>query len=363
MPRVAEIIDALFALAPPQLAWEGDNIGLQVGDPRSQVSKAIVGLDLTAGLMRKARALRAQIAVVHHPLIFTPLSRLSLDSYASSLIAEAVRANLAVVSMHTNLDWAPGGINDRLAEVVGLEDLRILRPRGKGSLLKVVVFVPLESQGQVRQAMCQAGAGEIGQYRECSFRAAGTGTFRPLEGANPAIGKVGNLEEVGEARLEMLVERTRLSAVLRAIREAHPYEEPALDVYPLENNFPGAGEGRLGVLPRGVSLRALANRIKTSLNAAHVQVTGDPDRKITTVAVGPGSVKSMVQAARRAGADALVAGVIPHHERLEAEEEGLGVIEPGHEASERPALWVLTEWLEKAFAGRLELVSYDRGRR
>jgi len=361
MPKVAEIIDALFALAPSQLAAEGDNIGLQVGHPAAEVRKAIVGIDVTDALVRKARAGRAQIAVVHHPLIFSPLSRLSLDSYPSRLVAEALRADLAIVAMHTNLDFAPGGVNDRLAQTAGLRDVRPLTPWGKGNLLKVVVFVPAESQAQVRQAMAAAGAGEIGKYRECSFRAPGTGTFRPLPGAHPVLGKVGNLEEVREERLEVLVEKPRLAGVLEAMKAAHPYEEVAYDVYPLENCFPGAGEGRVGRLTRSISLKTFASRVRKSLNAGHVQITGEPDGRITRVAVGAGSVRGMVEAARRVGAEALLAGEIPHHERLEAEEEGLGVIEAGHEASERPAVWVLAEWLEKAFANRLKVIRFESG--
>jgi len=361
MAKVAEIIDALFALAPSQLAAEGDNIGLQVGDPAAEVRKAIVGIDVTAALIRKARASRAQLAVVHHPLIFSPLSCLSLDSYPSRLVAEALRAHLAIVTMHTNLDFAPGGVNDRLAQVAGLQDVRPLSPWGKGSLLKVVVFVPLQSQARVRQAMAAAGAGEIGKYRECSFRAPGTGTFRPLPGAHPRSGKVGRLEEVREERLEVLVERPRLAGVLEAMKAAHPYEEAAYDVYPLENYFPGAGEGRVGRLTRSISLKTFAGRVKKSLKAGPVQITGEPDCRITKVAVGAGSVRGMVEAARRVGAEALLAGEIPHHERLEAQEEGLAVIEAGHEASERPAVWVLAEWLEKAFANRLKVIRFEPG--
>jgi len=361
MVRLAEIVEALFDLAPPELASEGDNSGLQVGDLKARVSRAIVALDVSTNLIRQARAQRAQLAVVHHPLIFTPLKSISADSYPARMAMEAIRAGLAIVAMHTNLDYAPRGVNDRLAETLGLKEVRPLLPWGKGGLLKLVVFVPQESQGRVRRAMCEAGAGEIGNYRACSFRSAGTGTFRAQEGAHPSIGKVGRMEEVAEDRLEVLVEKHCLPRVLKAMLAAHPYEEAAYDLYPVENFSPGAGRGRVGRLPRSLSLKSLARRAEEALNAKQVRITGDPGRKITTVAVSSGSARGMVEAARRMNADALLAGEIPHHERLEAADDGLGVIELGHGPSERPAVWVLAEWLEQAFGKRLEVIRYDPG--
>ncbi len=359
MPALAEIIEALFAFAPPGLAAEGDNNGLQVGDPASEVSRVVAALDVTSGLIREARTRRAEAVVVHHPLIFHPLNSLSFDSHPARLVTQAVRANLGVVSMHTNLDFAPGGVNDRLAETVGLRDVRPLAPCGRGSLVKLTVFVPLESQDSVRRAMSNAGAGRIGKYSECAFGTEGIGTFRPLEGAQPAIGKTGQLEKASEARLEMLVEKHRFTEVLQAMLAAHPYEEVAYDVYSLENTFSGAGRGRLGELPGSVSLKALASRIGRLLKSGWVRTTGELDRKIRTVAVAAGSVREMVNTAKRAGADVLLAGEIPHHERLEALDEDLGVIEAGHGPSERPAVWVLEEWLKKAFGKRLKVISYD----
>ena len=359
MPTLREIIKALFDLAPVELASEGDNVGLQVGDPDTRIDRVLVALDVTAGLIHKARDQDIQLAVVHHPLIYSPVRSITPDSHPAKLAIEAIRANLAIVTMHTNLDYAPGGVNDRLAETVGLKEIRPLRPWGKHSLVKVVVFVPEENQTKVRRAMCDAGAGEIGAYRECSFRTGGAGTFRPLEGANPAIGKVGKLEEAAEERLELLVGKSRLPMVLQAMIAAHPYEEPAYDIYPLDNYFPGAGQGRIGKLPQSISLKALAAQIGRLLNTELIRTTGKSNKKIMTVAVCSGSARGFVETARQAGADALLAGEIPHHERLEAEDEGLGVIEAGHGPSEKPAVWVLDKWLKKAFGSKLKVMKYE----
>ena len=359
MPKLAEIIESLFELAPAELASEGDNVGLQVGDPAARIDRVLVALDVTAGLIRQARASRAQLLVVHHPLIYAPLRNIIPDSYPAKLAMEAIRANLAIVSMHTNLDYAPGGVNDRLAETVGLKGIRPLRPWGKGSLVKVAVFVPPEDQAQVRQAMCEAGAGAIGAYRECSFRIAGTGTFKPLEGAHPALGKVGKLEEAAEERLELLVGKARLPMVLQAMLAAHPYEEPAYDIYPLENFYAGAGQGRIGELPKATTLKAFAALVKHRLQAEVIRITGKPDKQVKIVAVGSGSARGLVETVRKAGAEVFLTGEIPHNERLEAEDAGLGVIEAGHGPSEKPAVWVLEDWLKKAFGSKLKAIIYE----
>jgi dinuclear metal center YbgI/SA1388 family protein len=316
-------------------------------------------LDVTPGLIAQAHRLGAQMAVVHHPVIFTPISSLTTNTHPERLLRQTIKADLTILSLHTNLDYAAGGLNDRLGEIAGLKTLKPLLPLKTKSLIKLAVFVPKENQAKVREAMSRAGAGQLGNYSDCSFRTPGTGTFKPLVGANPAIGKVGALEEVAEDRLEMLVEKHRLPEVLTAMKAAHPYEVIAYDLYSLENEREGAGIGRIGDLAAPASLRALAVRIGKKLQAPVLRLTGEGGRKIRRLAVGCGSVRGLLEPAIKAGAEALLAGEIPHHERLQAEAEGLGVIEMGHEASERPAVWLLAEKLHQAFPKGLEVISYE----
>jgi dinuclear metal center YbgI/SA1388 family protein len=359
MPTLARIIDAIFTRAPKSLAMEHDNVGLQIGDPDAKIDCVIVALDATLELVAQAKKQHAQLALVHHPLFYVPPRNISFDVYNHQVIAAAIRAGVAIASMHTNLDFAPGGVNDRLAEVIGLTDIHPLRPWGNNSLVKLVVFVPQAEQERVRQAICAAGAGGIGNYGDCTFRAPGTGTFRPLAGAHPAIGKVGDLEQVAEERLEVLVEKGRLGRALEAMQAAHPYEEVAYDIIPLANSFPGAGEARLGKLKKSISAATFARRISRQLGALHTRITGSGAKSVEKVAVAAGSAKNSVEPARKAGAEVLVTGEIPHHERLEAQECGLCVIELGHAASERPAVWVLADWLEADFGTSMKVIRYD----
>jgi dinuclear metal center YbgI/SA1388 family protein len=359
MPTAAEITQALYNFAPPELATEGDNVGLQVGDLQTKVKRLLVALEVTPGLIAWGRSLRAQMAVVHHPVIFTPLSSLTTNSYPERLIIQAVKADLTILSLPTNLDHTAGGLNDRLGELAGLKVLQPLIPLKTRSLIKLAVFVPKENQTEVREAMSRAGAGRLGNYSDCSFRIPGSGTFKPLAGADPAIGKIGTLEEGAEDRLEMLVEKHRLPEVLAAMKAAHPYEVIAYDLYLLENQRPGAGMGRIGDLAAPTALKTLAGRISRKLQAPVLRLTGEGSRRVCRLAVGCGSVRGLVEPAMKSGADALLAGEIPHHERLQAEAEGLAVIEMGHEASERPAVWLLTEKLTQAFPKGLEITSYE----
>jgi dinuclear metal center YbgI/SA1388 family protein len=359
MPSVAEITRSLFDFAPPELATPGDNCGLQVGDPKARVRRLLLALDVTPDLIAAARRRRAEMAIVHHPLIFTPLLRVAADCYTGSMVLQAAAAKLTILALHTNLDYTPGGLNDRLGELAGAGRLRPLLPLGAGSLIKLAVFVPRENQAKVREAMSRAGAGQLGNYSDCSFRASGVGTFKPLAGAEPAIGKVGSLEEVAEDRLEMLVEKYRLPEVLAAMKASHPYEAIAYDLYSLENPREGAGIGRIGDLIAPVSLKSLAGRVSRKLQAPVMRLDGEAKAIIRRLAVGCGSVRGLVSPARQAGAEALLVGEIPHQDRLQAEAEGLAVIEMGHEASERPGVWLLQEKLKQAFPKGLELIPYE----
>ncbi|MCX7935398.1 MAG: Nif3-like dinuclear metal center hexameric protein, partial [Planctomycetota bacterium] len=251
---VREVIAALENIAPPHLACAKDPIGLQAGDPRWRVSRLLLCLDVTPAAVQEARRLGCEMLVSHHPLFYHPLPHLAETSARGWLTAEIGRSRLAVYCAHTNLDNAEGGINDTLAALAGLKRTAPLTVEAHDRLLKLSVFVPDSHLQAVRQAIGAAGAGQIGEYSDCSFRVRGIGTFRGSAAAQPYIGKAGQLEEVEEWRLEALLRESQRPAVEAALREAHPYEEPAYDFYSLADSR-AVGLGRVGELAQATTLR------------------------------------------------------------------------------------------------------------
>src|SRR5947209_1048128 len=254
MPTVAELVAALNDFAPPRLAADWDNVGLLLGDSAASVQRALTCLTVTPEVIAEAVEERAQLIVTHHPILFRGVKRLTAATAEGRMVLGLARAGVAVVSPHTAFDNTAGGINDRLAERLGLTDVVPLRPHEGPRRCKLIVFVPDSDLGKVSDALFEAGAGVIGKYRECSFRVAGTGTFFGTEATNPAVGEKGRREEVSEWRPEVVCPEERVSAAVAALRRAHSYEEPAYDVYPLRPGKSAAGIGRSGRLsaPRGL---------------------------------------------------------------------------------------------------------------
>lgn len=334
--RVEEVCSVLEAIAPPALAAEWDNVGLLIGERSAAVRRLLLTIDLTGRVLREARQARAGMVMAYHPVIFKPLARLTAED--SPAAYAAARMGLAVYSMHTALDAAPGGTNDVLAEAVGLSDTSPLVRSMRSGQYKVVVFVPPGDLPRVAEAAFATGAGRIRNYSECSFCTPGIGTFRGGRGARPTIGRAGRREEVEEWRLEMLVPKGKLAEVLEAVRGVHSYETPAVDVYPLQDAPAGAGMGRIGRLPRPASLKALIGRVKRALRVGKLLVAGGSAGPVRTVACCAGSGGSLFRSAIAAGAEAYVTGQMRHHDALAAAAAGLAVICVGHSNSERITL-------------------------
>ncbi|MGL4552684.1 MAG: YqfO family protein, partial [Gemmataceae bacterium] len=245
MTTVADVAAHLEAFAAPALAADWDNVGLLLGRRGQAVERVMTCLTVTPDSAAEAIDRRAGLIVSHHPVLFRPAKRLTADTADGAMLLDLIRADVAVYSPHTAFDNCPGGINDHLAELLGLTGVRPLRPRAAGPRqVKLVAFVPEADLGRVSDAVFAAGAGVIGEYGECSFRAAGTGTFKGSDASNPAVGQKGRREEVSEWRVEYVCPETKLQAVAAALRSAHSYETPAFDVYPLAA-APGGGEGRV----------------------------------------------------------------------------------------------------------------------
>lgn len=315
MPSVATIAGWLEAAYPPALAEDWDRVGLAVGDPDAEVDHVLFAVDVTDAVVAEAVALGAGLVVSHHPLLLRGLHAVRTDQPKGRVVAALLRNGIAQFAAHTNADSAPGGVAETLADAAGLVDLRPLAPVPTAPLDKVVTFVPTADVTAVIDALAAAGAGAIGAYDRCAFTSPGTGTFRPLQGANPAIGSVGAVVEVAETRIEMVFPRARRAAVLAALRASHPYEEPAFDVLELAGEPSGRGLGRIGRLPEPLTARAFAQRLAAAVpaTAGGVKLGGDPDRVMETVAVLGGAGDSMLDAARAAGVDCYVTGDLRHH--------------------------------------------------
>lgn len=347
IPKTADIVGIINKLAPIALAEAWDNPGLQLGDPAAEVARIMVALDPTPDVIDSAIAASCQLLVTHHPLIFKPLKSISTATPQGALIQKAIKSGLSIVSLHTNYDIASGGLNDLLANKIGLSSCVPLKVTTSCELVKLVVFVPADQLEQVRSALFPFAAMQ-GKYRDCSFAADGVGTFTPLEGSEPFTGTVGVSARVPEERLELLILRAQLPRAVKALLAAHPYEEPAFDVYPLLNEGEKLGLGRIGRLPEPLTLAEYVSRLKEILSAPALRYVGDPAARISKVALCSGSGASLLREAARSGADVLVTGDVKYHEARDAEELGMALIDAGHFPTEIIMVDDITERLGRA---------------
>jgi dinuclear metal center YbgI/SA1388 family protein len=360
MVRVHEIADAIEKIAPSALAEDWDNVGLQVGDPVGEVNRVLVALTPLPEVFEEAGEIEADFLLFHHPLILRALKSVDTASYPGGLVTCAIKANLNVYAAHTSYDAAPEGVSVTLAESLGLGGpLKIVAPRGE--LRKLVVFVPEENADEISDALTEAGAGVIGDYTHCTFRTPGTGTFFGGEGTDPYAGEKGRLERVPEIRLETVVPAHAAARAITAVRAAHPYEEPALDVYPVGGYPEGCGYGRAGVLPKPLTPEELREHVSSTLGfPARLVADPEPERRIERVAVLGGSGGSFIREAVTSGTDAYVTGDLDYHDALLAESFGLVAIDAGHAATELPSL----EPLARRLAGLVDIpVMVSRVRR
>jgi dinuclear metal center YbgI/SA1388 family protein len=335
--KVSDLVRVLDSIAPLAYAEDWDNVGLLAGDPGAAVTRVLFCIDCTGAVLAEAVAGSFDAIVSYHPPLFRPVSRLT----GGSVVFDAVRRGIAIYSPHTALDAAPDGTNDVLADAVGMgKDRAPLRESvTKDAEHKLVTFVPAEALAKVADALFAAGAGRIGDYRSCSFRTPGTGTFFGEAGTSPAVGSAGKLETVEEIRLEVVVPIGASSRIVGALRASHPYEEPAFDLVRLAAHPTGYGMGRVGGLERPMDMTALVARVKERLGVAHVLVAGpEGARPLSRIAVCAGSAGELLDAAIRQKADVVVGGEVRHHDALRAAEAGVSLVCALHSNSERIAL-------------------------
>lgn len=350
--KCGEIIALVEALAPPDLAAEWDNVGLMLGSPEREVRRVLVSLDVTLAVVEEAIARGANLIVSHHPLFFRPIKKLRFDESQGKLVYNLIKEDIMVYCAHTNLDSADLGVSYHLAVKLGLEDIHVLVPTNREKYYKLVTFVPEGHERALREAITRAGAGWIGNYSDCTFRIAGTGTFLPMAGTRPYMGQEGELMQANEYRLETIVPAARLTEVLQALKKAHPYEEVAYDIYPLANEGPAQGFGRWGVLAHPINLKEFTLQVKDILSAASVKLVGDDQRKVKNIAVCGGAGSEVMEAARSAGAEVLVTGDLKYHEAQAALAMDLAVIDAGHYATERLIVPVLLTYLQEQLQKR-----------
>lgn len=334
MATAKDIVSIIENIAPVHLAEEWDNSGWQVGDPRAEVSKVLLALDVDAVVVQEAVEKEVDLIISHHPLLMKGIKNIRLDQPSGAMIAQLITNNIGVYAAHTNLDSAAGGVNQQLAQRLGLQNIEILHPAKGEKYFKLVVFVPIQEIETVRQAISQAGAGWIGNYSDCTFGVRGTGTFRPLAGTNPYIGQQGQLAQVEEIRLETIVSNRKVKKVVSSMLQAHPYEEVAYDLYPLENQPATVGLGRIGQLKEAKSFADYIITVKEALGLAAVKVGGSMWKDVSKVAVCGGSGAELWPLAAAKGAEVYITGDIKYHTAQDMLAAGLNFIDAGHFATE-----------------------------
>ncbi|HOV32053.1 MAG TPA: Nif3-like dinuclear metal center hexameric protein [Candidatus Hydrogenedens sp.] len=344
--KIQDICNLIEMWAPLKLAYPNDTVGLVLGSKDWEADKVLVCLTITDNIVKESIKNSIKLIVSHHPLIYTPLNKITQDSSYGKRIAELISKGIACYTCHTNLDVAEKGLNHILAQKLEISNTTGLLPVEHTQLFKLVTFVPKNYVEKVREALCSCGAGIIGEYAYCSFSALGIGTFLPSENADPFLGKIGKVNEEKEERLEVLVSAEVLNNVIESMLEAHPYEEVAYDIYPLHNKNRKISLGLKGTLETPISLEEFTNRIKEKLNLTSVRVVGEMTKEIKNVAVIGGSGGSEIKKVPD-NIDVLVTGDVKYHQALEAIDKGLAVIDAGHFGTEYPIVQGIYDYLKE----------------
>jgi len=353
--NIKEVTDFLDQWANPSLAEDYDNVGLLVGRNEKNLSKVLVSLDTTEGVVEEAKALGCELIISHHPILFKGLKRLNGQNYVARTIEKAIQNGIGIFAIHTNLDAVISGVNFKMAEKLGLKDLVPLRPL-TGKLLHLSFFVPLENRDEVLNAIHLAGAGQIGNYSNCSFSGQGLGRFTPGHNTNPTIGIQNQSEEVNEFKIEVVLPKHQRKKVMKALFESHPYEEVAYFLTEVENLWQDAGSGMLGFLPKPVSKEELIEKIKKQFGLEMLRHTDSNKKEFQKIAICGGSGHFLLGDAIAAGADAYITSDIKYHEFFDAEGR-LMLMDIGHYESEQFTSELIMEKLSNEFPNIAVLLS------
>jgi dinuclear metal center YbgI/SA1388 family protein len=345
--KIQEVIHYLESIAPRAYQEAYDNAGLLTGNTHSELTNALITLDCTEAVVQEAITKKCNLIIAHHPIVFKGLKKLTGSNYVERTIMLAIKNDIAIYAIHTNLDNVIQGVNRKIAEKLGLQNVRILVPK-RDSLSKLVVFIPQSHADHVLAALHAAGAGQIGNYKNCSFSVEGTGTFQPNEQANPHIGEAGKQEKVAEIRAEVIFPSHAERNLLNALRQSHPYEEIAYYISSLHNENQEVGAGMIGELPEALEPMAFLAHLKQSMALQVIRHTPLIDRKVKKIALCGGSGSFLLQHAIQAGADFYVSADFKYHEFFDAEKR-LTIADIGHYESEVYTKDLIGELLTKKF--------------
>lgn len=345
--QIKDITQYLETIAPLALQESYDNSGLIVGDREAPVKGILISLDCTEEVVQEAIEKGCNLIVSHHPIVFSGLKKITGANYIERVVIKAIQNNIALYAIHTNLDNVlESGVNGKIAEKLGLKNTRILSPKGE-ILCKLVTYCPTAQADALRQAIFEAGAGVIGNYDQCSFNSEGVGTFRGNDGADPFVGKVGELHKENEVRIETVFPAWAQNSVVAALLAAHPYEEVAYDVYALKNKHPQTGAGIIGSLSDEMDANVFLEHLKNTMKADGIRYTSYA-KKIKTVSVCGGSGSFLLRDAMAQKADVLVTADFKYHQFFDAEGR-IMIADIGHYESEQYTIELLGEILNKKF--------------
>lgn len=330
---IKDVIHCIEDFAPLSLQESYDNSGIQCGDVNEKATGAILCLDVTQDVINEATKKKCNLIIAHHPLIFSPLKKITGANYIEQILITAIKKNICIYACHTNADNVHMGVNNKIAEKLALVNCKVLQPK-KGLLKKLVTFCPIEHAEKVRNALFKAGCGQIGNYDSCSYNLQGEGTFRGNENSNPFVGEKNKLHFEPEVRIETVFESYKEKTVIKALHKAHPYEVVAYDVYSLDNKHPQIGSGLIGELPKAEKERDFLLNLKAVFKAGCIRHTAPLDRKIKKVALCGGSGSFLLPDAIRAGADIFITGDFKYHQFFDAENK-LVIADIGHYESEQ----------------------------
>jgi len=347
MPTIREITSFLEQIAPSQFQETYDNAGLIVGNPSAKVERVLIALDSIESILEESLERNCNLIVVHHPIVFRGLKKITGKNYVERVVQKAIKNDLNIYASHTNLDNVHTGVNAKIAKKLGLENTQILAPK-PNTLMKLTVFVPLENSEEVLLALGKAGAGQIGEYKNCSFLLQGTGTFQPSEKASPHIGEKGKLEQAEENRIEVIFPVNLQGKIMNALRKAHPYEEIAYYLHLLENENQEIGSGMIGDLPKPLENKEFLKYVKEKMNLKVIRHTQFIEKPIQKVALCGGSGSFLLKKAMVKGADAFVSADFKYHEFFDAEGKCI-IADIGHYESEIYTTELFRDFLKKQF--------------
>jgi dinuclear metal center YbgI/SA1388 family protein len=346
--KLHELTSCLESIAPLAYQEDYDNSGLIVGSSDQEISQALISLDCTEAVVDEAISTGCQVIISHHPIVFKGLKRFNGKSYVERVVQKAIKHDIALYAIHTNLDNVINGVNARIAHVLGLQNTRILSAK-QGLLKKLVTYVPLSHADAVRNALFKAGAGHIGNYSYCSFSAQGTGTFKAGQDTDPYVGTQGELHQENEERIETVYPAHLESKILMALVLAHPYEEVAYDLYLLTNKHQQVGSGMVGELETPMTETDFLRHLKNTMNTGVIKHTQLLGKSVKKVAVCGGSGGFLLKQAIAAGADVFVTADYKYHEYFDAEEK-IVIADIGHFESEQFTQHLLYEIIREKFS-------------